>query len=110
VTELTKDDGSRRFRKPGQILTQFNTLGLLFGNLNALAMRPLVDLAGLSSSIIASISSIVAFIFASVMVAMAASPVWAVAWAFTLAALLAGILIFRAIPVRPFMQLFCLLG
>lgn len=43
----------------------FFALGLLFGNLNAFAMRPLGALAGLSSSIIASLSSVVAFVFAT---------------------------------------------
>lgn len=82
----------------------FFALGLLFGNLNALAMRPLGDLAGLSSSIIASISSFIAFIFAYAVDALANGPVWAVAWAFALAALLSAVLILRAIPVSSRMQ------
>jgi len=78
----------------------FFALGLLFGNLNALAMRPLGDLAGLSSSIIASISSLVAFVFASTVETMTDGPIWAIAWAFALAALLSAFLILFAIPVK----------
>ncbi len=84
----------------------FFALGLLFGNLNALAMRPLGDLAGLSSTIIASISSLVAVIFATAVEAMAAGPVWAIAWAFALAALLSAVLIIRAIPVSSRREIF----
>lgn len=76
----------------------FFALGLLFGNLNAFAMRPLGDLAGLGSSIIASVSSIVAFAFASAVELVAEGPVWAVAWAFILAALLSAVSILVAIP------------
>lgn len=76
----------------------FFALGLLFGNLNAFAMRPLGDLAGLGSSIIASVSSLVAFVFASGVVSLTEGPVWAVAWAFILAALLSAGLISLAIP------------
>ena len=76
----------------------FFALGLLFGNLNALAMRPLGDLAGLSSSIIASVSSLVAFIFATAIEITMNGPIWALATAFLLAALLSGALILRATP------------
>lgn len=76
----------------------FFALGLLFGNLNAFAMRPLGDLAGLGSSIIASVSSIVAFAFASAIELVAEGPVWAVAWAFILAALLSAVFMLVALP------------
>ncbi|MCA0964755.1 hypothetical protein [Salipiger bermudensis] len=76
----------------------FFALGFLFGNLNAFAMRPLGDLAGLASSIIASVSSIVAFVFASAVGLVAEGPVWVVAWAFVLAALLSAVFILVAIP------------
>lgn len=76
----------------------FFALGLLFGNLNALAMSPLGNLAGLASSLIASVSSLVAFIFAFAVEVMADGAVWAIAWAFALAALLSAALIVRAIP------------
>lgn len=76
----------------------FFALGLLFGNLNALAMRPLGDLAGLGSSIIASVSSVVAFMFATVVEGMIEGPVWAIATAFAVAALSSAFLILRAIP------------
>ena len=69
----------------------FFALGLLFGNLNALAMRPLGDLVGLSSSIIASVSSLVAFVFATVIERTADGPVWTVAAAFFFAAVLSGV-------------------
>jgi DHA1 family bicyclomycin/chloramphenicol resistance-like MFS transporter len=69
-------------------------------------MRPLGDLAGLSSTIIASISSLVAFIFATAVEVMAAGPVWAIAWAFALAALLSAVLIIRAIPVGSRKEIF----
>ncbi len=68
----------------------FFALGLLFGNLNAFAMRPLGDLAGLGSSIVASVSSLVAFVFASVIEILIAEPVWAFSWAFIIAALLSA--------------------
>ena len=78
----------------------FFALGLLFGNLNALAMRPLGTVAGLGASLIASISSLVAFLFASVVEGLTQGPVWAVACAFTLAGVLSGLLIFAALPQR----------
>ncbi len=76
----------------------FFALGLLFGNLNAFAMRPLGDLAGLGSSIIASGSSFVAFAFASAVETITSDPVWSIAWAFTISALLSAFCILRAIP------------
>ncbi len=76
----------------------FFSLGLLFGNLNAFAMRPLGDLAGLSSSIIASLSSVVAFVFATAVERAADGPVHAIALAFLCAALLSAFLILIAIP------------
>ncbi|OJF96959.1 MFS transporter [Pararhizobium antarcticum] len=42
----------------------FFAVGLLFGNLNAMAMRPLGQMAGLGTSLIASGSSLVATLFA----------------------------------------------
>ncbi len=71
----------------------FFGLGLLFGNLNALAMRPLGELAGLGSSVVASLSSLVAFVFASVLERLAQGPVWILAFSFAIAALLSAILI-----------------
>ncbi|WP_051539689.1 MFS transporter [Sulfitobacter sp. 20_GPM-1509m] len=76
----------------------FFALGLLFGNLNAFAMRPLGDLAGLSSSIIASLSSVVAFVFATAIERAAEGPVYAIAFAFLCAALLSALLILIAVP------------
>ncbi|MDE0590734.1 MFS transporter [Halocynthiibacter sp. C4] len=70
----------------------FFALGLLFGNLGALAMRPLGELAGLGSSLIASVSSVVAFIFATVIESTVNGPVWTIAWGFTLAAVASAIL------------------
>ncbi|MFD1746190.1 multidrug effflux MFS transporter [Rhizobium helianthi] len=43
----------------------FFSIGLLFGNLNAMAMRSLGDVAGLGASLIASGSSIIASMFAA---------------------------------------------
>ncbi len=45
----------------------FFAIGMLFGNLNAMAMRPLGQVAGLAASLIASGSSFVATIFAVTM-------------------------------------------
>lgn len=42
----------------------FFSIGILFGNLNALAMRPLSNVAGLGASLIASGSSLIATLFA----------------------------------------------
>jgi DHA1 family bicyclomycin/chloramphenicol resistance-like MFS transporter len=84
----------------------FFALGLLFGNLNAFAMRPLGDLAGLGSSIIASGSSLVAFVFASAVETVVVAPVWALAWAFTLAAPLSTFFILLAIPAGSRKQFF----
>lgn len=42
----------------------FFAIGVLFGNLNAMAMRPLGQVAGLGASLIASGSSLVATLFA----------------------------------------------
>ena len=44
----------------------FFSIGILFGNLNAIAMEPLANLAGLGASLIASGSSLVATVFAAV--------------------------------------------
>ncbi|AML50405.1 MFS transporter [Falsihalocynthiibacter arcticus] len=84
----------------------FFALGLLFGNLNAFAMRPLGDLAGLGASIIASGSSLVAFAFASAIETAFVAPVWALAWAFTLAAPLSTFFILLAIPAGSRKQFF----
>ncbi|HRY26869.1 MAG TPA: Bcr/CflA family drug resistance efflux transporter, partial [Geminicoccaceae bacterium] len=43
----------------------FSAFGLLFGNLNAMAMRPVARVAGLGASLISSISSLVAFLWAT---------------------------------------------
>ncbi len=75
----------------------FFALGLLFGNLNALAMRPLGDMAGLGSSVIASGSSIVAFAFATLLIAVVDHPVVAIGSAFAATALLSAPLILIAI-------------
>lgn len=83
----------------------FFGLGLLFGNLNALAMRPLGDLAGLGSSIIASVSSLVAFAFASIIESFMMGAVWSIAWGFTLAALISIVLILVALPNGTIRQL-----
>jgi len=42
----------------------FFAIGILFGNLNAMAMRSLGDVAGLGSSLLASGSSLLATLFA----------------------------------------------
>ncbi|MEC8580999.1 MAG: MFS transporter [Pseudomonadota bacterium] len=75
----------------------FFALGLLFGNLNALAMRPLGDMAGLGSSVIASGSSIVAFAFATLLIAVVDHPVATIGSAFAATALLSAPLILIAI-------------
>jgi MFS transporter, DHA1 family, multidrug resistance protein len=80
----------------------FFALGLLFGNLNAFAMRSLGDLAGLSSSIIASLSSVVAFVFASAVEHVAEGPVYAIAVTFVFAALLSALLFLIATPKGSF--------
>lgn len=45
----------------------FFAIGILFGNLNAMAMRPLGEVAGLAASLIAAGSSLVATVFAVTM-------------------------------------------
>lgn len=45
----------------------FFAIGILFGNLNAMAMRPLGQVAGLAASLIASGSSLIATVFAVAM-------------------------------------------
>lgn len=82
----------------GLLWLGFFALGLLFGNLNALAMRPIGHLAGLGSSIIASGSSLLAVAFASAVETVVDSPVWVLAWSFKLAALLSAFAIMLAIP------------
>lgn len=76
----------------------FFALGLLIGNINALAMRPLANLAGLGSSIIASCSSLIAFVFASAIDLMIDGPVLSIALTFALAAPLSAICVLFAIP------------
>ena len=45
------------------IASMFGSLGLLFGNLNALAMEPMGHIAGIASAVIGCISSIISIIF-----------------------------------------------
>lgn len=78
----------------------FFGLGLLFGNLNAVAMRPLGDLAGLGATIIASGSSFVAFVYATLLGLLVHDPVWALAWSFSISALLAACCILIAGPTK----------
>ena len=44
----------------------FASLGLIFGNLNAMAMQPLGRVAGIGASLIASLSSLIASLYAAV--------------------------------------------
>lgn len=87
----------------------FFALGLLFGNLNAFAMRPLGDFAGLSSSIVASLSSVVAFVFATAVEHVAEGPVYAIAFSFVFAALLSALLFLVAMPKGSFGRFLSLL-
>jgi DHA1 family bicyclomycin/chloramphenicol resistance-like MFS transporter len=52
------------FAMMGFVFVAFFTIGVLFGNLNAMAMRSLGQVAGLGASLIASGSSLVATLFA----------------------------------------------
>ena len=49
----------------GSLFIGFFFVGLLFGNLNAMAMHPLGDMAGLGAAIIGSLSSIIAVLVAT---------------------------------------------
>ncbi|RED52154.1 multidrug effflux MFS transporter [Aestuariispira insulae] len=60
----------------------FAGLGCLFGNLNALAMRPLGHMAGLGASFIASFSSIMAFLTATLIGRFYDGTVWPLAAGF----------------------------
>ncbi len=84
----------------------FFCIGLLFGNLNALAMQPLGRLAGLGSSMVASGSSLIATLFAVALGAITRATPTVLAAAFTLAGI-GGLLLLEAgrrdgsAPVEP---------
>ena len=73
----------------GLMFLLFAGLGCLFGNLNALAMRPLGHMAGLGASFIACFSSIVAFLLATAIGRFYDGTVYPLAAGFLLASLLA---------------------
>ena len=76
----------------------FFALGLLFGNLNAYAMRPLGDLAGLGSSIVASVSSLMSVVFVTAIERTVSGPVQVIGWGFALAAGLSVGCMLAAVP------------
>ncbi|MDF0594703.1 MFS transporter [Psychromarinibacter halotolerans] len=76
----------------------FFALGLLFGNLNAYAMRPLGDLAGLGSSIVASVSSLMSVVFVTAIERTVSGPVQVIGWGFALAAVLSVGCMLAAVP------------
>lgn len=84
----------------------FFCIGLLFGNLNALAMQPLGRLAGLGSSMVASGSSLIATLFGVALGAITRATPTVLAAAFTLAGI-GGLLLLEAgrrdgsAPVEP---------
>ena len=48
------------------LLPLFFCFGILFGNLNAMAMEPLGHIAGLGSAVVGSISTLVSVVFGAV--------------------------------------------
>jgi DHA1 family bicyclomycin/chloramphenicol resistance-like MFS transporter len=84
----------------------FFSIGLLFGNLNAMAMRALGNMAGLGASLIASGSSLVSTLFAVTLGLWSNGTLFALSTALTLAGLAALALTERAkraddAPVMP---------
>ncbi|KQS72826.1 MFS transporter [Rhizobium sp. Leaf371] len=70
----------------------FFAIGILFGNLNAMAMRSLANMAGLGAALIASGSSLVSALFATLFGHFYAGTLLPLATALTLAGLLAFLL------------------
>jgi DHA1 family bicyclomycin/chloramphenicol resistance-like MFS transporter len=44
----------------------FFTIGLMFGNLNAIAMEPMAHVAGIASAVIGSVSSLISMVLGAV--------------------------------------------
>ena len=83
---------------PALVLGAQLIMGLLFGNLNAYAMRPLGDLAGLGSSIVASVSSLMSVVFVTAIERTVSGPVQVIGWGFALAAVLSVGCMLAAVP------------
>ena len=71
----------------------FFAVGVVFGNLNAMAMRSLGQMAGLGASLVASLSSLVATIFAIALGSIYTGTTLALATGFLLAGLLGLLLV-----------------
>ena len=75
----------------------FASLGLIFGNLNAMAMQSLGQVAGIGASLIASLSSLIASLFAAAAGIFYDGTVTALAAGFLLSALAASLLVMIAL-------------
>jgi len=78
----------------------FFFIGVLFGNLNALAMQPLGAIAGLGASVIAAISSLIAVLFSVVTGRLYDGDIYPLAGAFLFAASMALLLVWLARPAK----------
>ncbi|WP_012071761.1 multidrug effflux MFS transporter [Marinomonas sp.] len=71
-------------------VVMFSCLGMIFGNVNAMAMEPLGKVAGLGTSLISSLSSLIAIILAAIL---------GLFYNFTLVPLAAGFVLFSAVAL-----------
>jgi len=80
----------------GIAILMFSCFGMIFGNVNAMAMEPLGHMAGLGASMISSISSLVAIVFSVFMGQFYHFSVIPLATGFTLSASIALVLLIIA--------------
>lgn len=74
-------------------MVMFSCLGMIFGNVNAMAMEPLGHMAGLGASMISSISSLIAIVFSVTIGQLYHFTVTPLATGFVLAACIALVLL-----------------
>lgn len=80
----------------GNCYLMFICVGILFGNLNAMAMQSLGNIAGLGASFIAAVSSLVAVFFSVIIGHFYNATTYPMAIAYFIAALVSLVLILRA--------------
>ena len=76
------------------LLAAFGCIGVLFGNLNALAMEPLGHLAGIGAAVVGALSTLIAALIAITVAQFFNNTMLPLTTAFTLAAAGAGLVIY----------------
>jgi DHA1 family bicyclomycin/chloramphenicol resistance-like MFS transporter len=75
-------------------MVMFSCLGMVFGNVNAMAMEPLGKMAGLGASLISSLSSLIAIVLATIAGQFYAFTVTPLASSFVVFSLIALVMLF----------------